>query len=289
MAERQKIRAFEVVIDEVIRETPDTVTLVLEPFDATIPEYKAGQFLTIDPHQFAALRGWVAHLEHTKARKEPTRSYSVSSAPHEAKVAITIKEEPYRPGVDLHPPVLSPFLVHATPVGTRMHVHGFAGPYVLGDDLEERADHVLHIVAGSGSVPNFSMLKDSLRRHAKVRHTFVYSNKTWDDVIFRNQLDALARANPDRLDVVHTLTRTEDVSALPGVRKGRVTKELLQELIGDPSRTMAYVCGPAITVWERRKALEARTTATPRFLETVIAHLHEVGLPSDRIKREAFG
>jgi 3-ketosteroid 9alpha-monooxygenase subunit B len=289
MPERQKIRAFEVAINEVIRETPDSVTLVLEPFDAAIPEYKAGQFLTIDPHQFPALKSFVAYLEHTKGRKEPTRSYSMSSAPHEAKVAITIKEEPFRPGVDLHPPVLSPFLVHAAPVGLRMHVHGFTGPYVLTDDIEQRADHILHVVAGSGSVPNFSMLKDSLRRHTTLRHTFIYSNKTWDDVIFRKQLDELAQQHTGRLNVVHTLTRSEDVSALPGVRRGRITKELLQEVIGDPARTLAYVCGPAITVWERRKALETKTNATPRFLESVIGHLHEVGLPSDRIKREAFG
>ena len=63
----------------------------------------------------------------------------------------------------------------------------------------------------------------------------------------------------------------------------------MTELIPDPTTCFAYVCGPAITSWERRKSLETKTNATPRFLETVMAHLHEVGVTSDRIKREAYG
>lgn len=289
MAERQKVHAFEVVVEEVIPEAPDTATLVLGAVDATIPEYKAGQFLTIDPHQFPVLRTQIAYLEHLKGKKELTRAYSMSSSPLEPKVAITIKVELYRPGEDLHPPLLSPLLVHGLYKGARMHVHGFTGPYVLPSDVEERTGHVVHVVAGSGSVPNFSILKHSLKTHPRLRHTFVYSNKTWADIIFREQLEALSREHPDRLKLVHTITREEDVSGHPGVRKGRISRELLEELIGDPANCLVYVCGPAITAWERRKALETKTNATPRFLESILAMLHELGIGSDRIKREAYG
>ena len=289
MAERQKIRAFDVVVDEVVQETPDTVTLLLGPVDAAIPEYKAGQFLTIDPHQFPLLSLQIAYLEHLKGKKELTRAYSLCSSPDEDRIAITVKIELYEPGVHLHPPLLSPMLVHAAPPGLKMHVHGFTGPYVLPDDVEEKAEHVLHVVAGSGEVPNFSILKDSLRRHPKLRHTFVCSNKRYEDIIFREPLEKLAREHEGRLKLVHTLTREEDVSAWPGVRKGRISRELLQEVAGDPQKTLAYVCGPAITSWERRKALETKGTATPRFLETVLGLLHELGFTNDRIKREAYG
>ncbi|RKI25556.1 oxidoreductase, partial [Corallococcus sp. AB004] len=43
------------------------------------------------------------------------------------------------------------------------------------------------------------------------------------------------------------------------------------------------------TPWDRRKALETRTPATPRFMEAVLGHLHELGIPDKRIKREAYG
>lgn len=280
--ERYKPQTFEVVVTEFVQETADTVTLVLAA--EKIPPYRAGQFLTIDPRAFPILAGQVAYLEHLKGRKELVRAYSMASAPHEP-LAITIKEETYRPG-DLHFPLISPVLVYACPPGTRFPVVGFTGPYSLPPDVEQRTGHIVHIVAGSGVVPNFSILKDALWNHPKLRHTFIDSNKTWGDIIFRATLERLAAEYPDRLRVVHTLTRQEDLP--PGVRKGRVSKELLEELVTDRDTAVAYVCGTAIASWDRRKALEAGTQPTPRFLETTLAHLQAVGFTPARIRREAY-
>jgi 3-ketosteroid 9alpha-monooxygenase subunit B len=281
--ERQKPQTFEVVVTEVIHETPDTVTLVLAA--EKMPAYRAGQFRTIDPRAFPILAGQVAYLEHLKGKKELVRAYSMASAPHEP-LAITIKEEPYRPG-DLHFPLLSPVLVYSCPGGTRFPVVGFTGPYTLPPDVEQRTGHIVHVVAGSGVVPNFSILKDSLRNHPQLRHTFIDTNKTWSDVIFQRTLARLAAEHPDRLRVVHTLTRQEDLP--PGVRKGRVSKELLEELVNDRDTAFAYVCGPAIASWDRKKALEAGEQPTPRFLETTLGNLQAVGFTPARIRREAYG
>jgi 3-ketosteroid 9alpha-monooxygenase subunit B len=282
--ERIKPRTFEVVVTEVIRETGDTVTLVLDA--PVIPPYRAGQFLTIDPHHFPVIAGQVAYLEHLKGgKKELVRAYSMASAPHEP-LAITIKEEPYWPG-DLHAPLLSPLLVHAMPVGTRFPVVGFTGPYTLPPDVEQRTDHIVHLVAGSGVVPNYSILKDALRNHPSLRHTFIDSNKTWDDIIFREGLQRLAAEFPDRLKLVPTLTRQSGLA--PGVRQGRVGPDLLRELVPDTGTAVAYLCGPAIASWDRRKALEQGTAPTPRFLESTVANLQAVGFTPARIKREAYG
>jgi ferredoxin-NADP reductase len=228
--ERIKPKTFEVVVTEVIRETADTVTLVLDA--PQIPPYRAGQFLTIDPHHFPVIAGQVAWVEHVKGgKKELVRAYSMASAPHEP-LAITIKEEPYRAG-DLHAPLLSPLLVYAIPVGTRFPVVGFTGPYTLPPDVEQRTDHIVHLVAGSGVVPNYSIVKDALRNHPNLRHTF--------------------------------------------------------KLIPDSDTALAYLCGPAIASWDRKKALEQGTTPTPRFLESTIGNLQAVGFTPARIKREAYG
>jgi 3-ketosteroid 9alpha-monooxygenase subunit B len=280
--ESKKPQTFEVVVTEVVHETADTVTLVLAA--EKMPPYRAGQFLTIDPKAFPALAGQVAYLEHLKGRKELVRAYSMASAPHEP-LAITIKEELYRPG-DLHFPLISPVLVYGCPPGTRFPVVGFTGPYTLPPDVEQRTGHIVHVVAGSGVVPNFAILKDSLRNHPRVRHTFIDVNKTWGDVIFRASLERLATEFPDRLRVVHTLTRQEELP--PGVRKGRVNKELLEELVPDRDSAIAYVCGAAIASWDRRKALEAGTQPTPRFLESTLADLQAVGFTPARIRREAY-
>ena len=286
---RKKPVEYEVTVADVRMETHDTATLYLD-FGGAPLDYVAGQFINIDPHQFPALARFAAYLRERKGRKEPARSYSMASAPHEPLVAITVKDEEYIPGITLYPPLLSPYLVHGRLTGARMKVHGFMGPYVLPEDVESHTDHVVHVVAGSGAVPNFAMVKDALHRGLKLRHTFLFSNKTWGDVLYREELETLRHQHPEKLKLVHTLTRETDESRFgPQVRKGRVGEALLEELIPDRDTCLIYVCGPAITPWDRRKALETRTPATPRFMETVLGHLHALGIADKRIKRETYG
>jgi len=279
------MRRFDSVVAEVIVETPDTITAVLDVGEPVT--YRAGQYVTIDPHQFPALGSMTRYLEHVKGRPEPPRAYSMCSAPHEAGVAITIKEEVYD-GQMAYPPLISGFLVHQTRPGDRMAVVGFAGAYVLPDVVD--AEHILHLCAGSGSVPNVSMIKDSLRRHPNLRHTFVYSNKTWQDVIFRSNLAVLRRANPERLRVIHMLTRETAVSSEDeDVRSGRVTLELLGSILEREPQSLVYSCGPANSVWDKRAHAAKGTAPPPRFLETMQSYLATLGMPRERIKIEAFG
>jgi ferredoxin-NADP reductase len=286
---RNRPKEYEVTVADVRLETHDTATLYLD-FGPERPEYRAGQFINIDPHQFPALGRLAAYLQEHKARKEPARSYSMASAPHEPLVSITVKDEDYIPGFTRYPPLLSPYLVHGRLTGARIKVLGFMGPYVLPEDVEERTEHLVHVVAGSGAVPNFAIIKDALHRGLKPRHTLLCSNKTWGDILYREALEALERAHPDKLRVVHTLTRETDESRFsPSVRKGRISEALLAELIPDRDKCLVYVCGPAITPWDRRKALETRTPATPRFMEAVLGHLHDLGIEDKRIKRESYG
>jgi 3-ketosteroid 9alpha-monooxygenase subunit B len=282
------LQTYDSVITEIITETPDTKTLVLDI--GTTPIYKAGQYLTIDPHQFVGLKSMIAYLEQLKGRKEPPRAYSMCSAPHEPRVAITIKEEVYAAGAMEYPPLISGFLVHHLQTDLPMVVKGFIGAYILKDDIESRTDHILHLCAGSGSVPNVSMIKDSLYRHPRLRQTFIYSNKTWEDVIFRDELTALTHQHPTRFRMIHTLTREK--GALPegvDVRHGRVTQDLLASVLSSDPESLIYMCGPAVSVWEQRACRARGTTPPPRFIESMLDHLEALAVPKERIKLEAFG
>jgi ferredoxin-NADP reductase len=300
-APRKLIKELEVMVAEVVVETHDAATLVLFTGNDRL-RYEPGHFLTIDPHQFEALERFTDYFEEVKGRREPARAYSLASAPHERYLAITVKEERYQRGVTRYPPLLSPLLVKRTTRGMRLQVVGFTGPYVLPARVEDRTDHLVHLVAGSGAVPNFSILKHALRDHPRLRHTFVYSNKTRRDVIFAEPLRELARAYPDRLRVVHTLTRETSPSpaqrgragegapsGVPELRYGRITPALLRELIPDPTACLVYACGPGIGPWEKLAARERGEAPQPRFLEAAMAALRELGVPRDRIKRESYG
>jgi ferredoxin-NADP reductase len=286
---RRRIKQIEAMVADVVQETPDTNTLLL--FTGTDRlDYEAGHFLTIDPHQFEALERFTAYFEDVKGKREPPRAYSMSSAPHEKYLAITVKEERYERGVTKYPPLLSPMLVKRTTRGHRIVVTGFTGPYVLPPDIESRTDHLVHLVAGSGAVPNFAILKHALTYNPSLRHTWINSNKTRTDVIFRRSLAELQARFPENLRVLHTLTREEDVFAYgPHYRKGRITPALLRELIPDPASCLVYACGPAVGSWERAAAKARGEAPGPRFMENALVALGEIGVPEDRITTESYG
>lgn len=286
---RQRIRELEVMVAETIIETHDTTTLVFFTGNDRL-EYKAGHFLTLDPHDFPELERFTAFLEDLKGKKEPPRAYSLASAPHEKYLAITVKEERYIRGQTKYPPLLSPLLVRRIQKGRRMTITGFTGPYTLPDDIEDRTDTLYHICAGSGIVPNYSILKHCLHERPRLKHVLIYSNKTWGDVIYGPHLNQLAAQYPDKLQIVYTLTREPSVANLgPHVRSGRVNEALLRELIRDPSHAHVYCCGPAISQYDRQAARERGEQPAPRFMETVMQALIALGVPPKQIHRESYG
>ena len=91
---------------------------------------------------------------------------------------------------------------------------------------------------GSGLTPLYSLLnalylsKDS----AITTCHLVYSNKTEDDMLMRKELDAInADASAPHLRVTHTLTRVPEDQPVEGVRRGRISLEMLQSLEGFPA------------------------------------------------------
>jgi 3-ketosteroid 9alpha-monooxygenase subunit B len=286
---RRKIKKLEVMVADVIRETPDSATLVLFTGNDQL-EYQPGHFLTIDPHQFPALQRFIEYFEEMKGKREPARAYSLASAPHEKYLAITVKEEYYISGRTKYPPLLSPLLVWRTQPGTRMVVTGFGGPYVLPADIDLRTDHLVHVCAGSGIVPNWSIIKHALAEDLQVRHTLIYGNKTFDDIIFRRELEALQRQYPNRIEVLHALSREEDVAPYgQSYQSGRVDETVIQSGIPDPSAVTVFACGPGIGKWERLAAKESGNEPQPRFLESALAALESIGVPKANIRYESYG
>src|SRR3990172_3730404 len=286
---REKIKELEVMVADIIPEAHDTATIVLFTGNDVL-NYEPGNFLTISPHQFPALSRWVNYLEDLKGKKEPARAYSLSSTPDENYLAITIKEERYISGVTPYPPLLSPILARRSFKGQKMIITGFTGPYTLNNKIREESEEVVHICAGSGIVPSYSIIKHDLRVNEKLKHALIYSNKFFEDIIFFNQLDELEKQFPDRLKVTHTLTReTNEVIFCEKIRKGRISKELISESIADPNITAVFVCGPDHSLWQKKAAKEKNEVLKPTFMSGVLSYLDEIGIPKDKIKKENYG
>jgi ferredoxin-NADP reductase len=188
------------------------------------------------------------------------RSYSIASAPGEAP-AITVER--------LDDGEVSPYLVDEAAAGDRFELRGPIGGYFVWDADSGADDPVLLVAGGSGIVPFRSMLRHRADASSTVPTQLLYSSRTFEDLIYREELDDLADRD-DGLEVIQTLTRIRP----PGWtgRSGRVDTELLREVALPPEREpRVYVCGPTM------------------FAEAVADGLVELGHAPGRIRIERFG
>ena len=194
---------------EVVRETADAHTLVLESGDGTPLDYRPGQFLTL---RVPSERPGGA-----------ARCYSLCSSPHvDDKPAITVKRT--RDGY------ASNWICDHVIAGTEIEVLKPAGTFVPADLDQD----LLLIAGGSGITPVLSILTSVLAAGTGRVH-LVYANRDEDSVIFAERLAGLARHHRGRLGVVHWL---ETVQGLPDAAA-------LSTLLAPYAEREAFVCGPA--------------------------------------------
>jgi ferredoxin-NADP reductase len=233
-------------ITEIIRETTHAKTLVLDV--PGWPGHLAGQHVDV---RLTAEDGYQAQ-----------RSYSIASEPTRPALAITIER--------LDDGEVSPYLTDALGVGDRVELRGPIGGYFV---WEPTTDGPLFLVAGgSGIVPLMAMLRARAAagpaRQAASPATLLYSSRSWDDVIYREELTNLAASSSAR--VVHTLTRSPP-PGWPGFKR-RIDADMLLEVAPAPSLApYIYVCGPAALV------------------ESAANTLVEIGHDPARVKTERFG
>ncbi len=189
------------------------------------------------------------------------RSYSIASAPGQDLLELTVER--------LADGEVSPYLTEILATGDQLELRGpVGGWFAWGPEL---GGPLLLVAGGSGVVPLVAIARQRAALAAPVPATLLYSSRTWNDVLFKDELTRLA-AGPDPLEVVHTLTR-EAPAGWTG-RTGRVGAATLAEL-SPPGRPddgrIAYVCGPT------------------SFVEVVASALATAGWPAHQVRTERFG
>ena len=288
---KKGLRILKGEVVKCVQETHDTWSLDIS-VGADNLDYIAGQFISIDPKQFPELERWARFMEKLKGKREVVRAYSLASAPHEPHLTITVKAEEYWDEEDPYPPLLSPLLGSDMLMGRAINVQAYSGHYVIAEDIEAHTGQVLHMVAGSGVVPNWALLKDDLEnnRFPKLKHTMINTNKTYEDIIYRDDLFALAEKHKDRFELINLITREEDPTTRgANFFKGRPSTEFVSKYVDDPTTLRVYACGAAITKYAKKKAKETGIPATPRFMEGVASILADLGVDKKRFKKEVYG
>ena len=227
---------------ELVDETPRCKSLVLDP--PNWPGHRAGQHVDV---RLTAEDGYQAQ-----------RSYSIASAPEDANLVLTVER--------LQDGEVSPYLADELRPGDELELRGPIGGYFVWETA--LGGPLLLVGGGSGIVPLRAMLRHRIATASEVEVRVMYSSRSLEEVIYRDELLEADRA--DGVEVRLALTR-EWPQGWRG-RRGRITQDQLKATSWAPEdRPLVYVCGPS------------------GFVEAIAQGLVGAGHDPSRIWTERFG
>jgi ring-1,2-phenylacetyl-CoA epoxidase subunit PaaE len=249
-------------IIQVITETADAKTYVLEEVGGNKIDWEAGQFLTflfyIDRRSFS---------EGEADEHEIRRSYSISSVPGIDKhIAITVKKK-------VNGEISRHILSHWHP-GTIISSLPPAGRFTIQPDAAQQR-HIFFIAAGSGIVPVFGLIKNLLYYEPNSHITLLYQNTHERNIIYDQPLQQLTALYPQRLNRIDLLSNPIS----PDRKPVRLNNWLLEQMVTQFFRqhpqeqsmnSLFYTCGPE------------------SFMRMVQFTLRVMGFGEDQLRKEHF-
>lgn len=186
-------------------------------------------------------------------RFDASRPMSLASSPTREylEYGVNVSESDFKQTfVDLEP-------------GDEVLVEGPRGDFILNP----RRDAVL-VAGGIGITPLKGMAEYATDNRLDTQVRLVYSNRTYEEIAYRDELQALAESNPN-FDIVHTLTREPEGNEWPG-RRGRIDRALLEQVADKLDAPAFYLCG------------------TPEMVQGLRRTLQSMDIPPERIEYERF-
>ncbi|HZG65492.1 MAG TPA: ferredoxin reductase [Herpetosiphonaceae bacterium] len=218
-------------------------------------------FTLMLPHWTAHRAGQHYDLRLTAADGyQAQRSYSIASAP-ERTGAIELTIERLADGE------VSSYLHDVLLPGDQVEVRGPIGGYFVWEAA--LGGPLLLIAGGSGIVPLMAMMRHRRAAGATIPTRLLYSSRSPDDVIYREELDQVHAASTG-CDVIHTFTRSHPPEWTGYVR--RIDQQMLTEVVAPLGRApRTFICGPTLLV------------------ESVASSLVHLAIPPAEIRTERFG
>jgi len=243
----------------VLRVSPEAESAVA--ITLAVPEALRAVF-TFEPGQFVTLRA-------TIDGQDVRRSYSLCSTPsrlaQRGELEVGIRE--------VEGGMFSTWAVRELQAGAVLRVMPPDGRFVV---RRARALHRVGFAAGSGITPILSIMASTLEMQAHSKFTLVYGNRRMASVMFNEALQDLKDRYPDRLTLIHVLSRqAQEVDLLQGRIDGDKVRAIIEALLPVGSMDEVFICGPeamidatqaaliAAGVPERQVHSERFTSATP--------------------------
>ena len=232
-------------VSGIVQEAPDVKTFRLGS-DSDLPfEFLSGQFIVLFFEIFDEAKGRI---------RRKSRAFSISSSPiHKDYIEVTVRKTGF----------VSSFMHEVLKVGDQVTVKSLSGDFNFQEGL---ADELVLLAGGTGIAPLMSMIRYIIDRRLAIPVTLIYSSRTPEDIIFREELEVISSRHPN-LRCVNTITRPEG-TAWEGPT-GRINRSLL----GPDTlnrQALFYLCGPQA------------------MIEAGVELLKEVGVDQSRIRLEKW-
>ena len=227
------------------QETPDVKTFrLVSCHGGGIPfSYLPGQFLT---------------LTLPVGEKPIRRSYTISSSPTQGYYCeISVKREEHGAG--------SRYLHDQVKVGDTIEVQAPSGKFFF---TGKEADSIVLIAGGVGITPMMGVTRALTDMAWDGDIYFIVACHDPEHFIFESDLKRLAQRHPN-LHLFVAMSRIEKDT--DGYRKGRLSREMLEEWVPEIESRRIHICGP------------------PAMMDAVKKMLAELNVPADNVFTENFG
>lgn len=176
------------------------------------------------------------YMEWTLGHRDPDsrgnrRYFTLASSPTEDDIRIGVKFYPEPSSFKNHLAFL--------PVGSKVVASQRAGDFVMPKNKEQK---LVFIAGGIGVTPFRSMIEYLLDMGEKRRVTLFYSNKTADDIAYKDIFDRAAAELG--IKTIYAITDPGEVPAWPSVRRGFVDANMIKTEIPDFRECVFYISGP---------------------------------------------
>ncbi len=217
LAASRALRWQQATITAILPQTPRVKSFVFTPSHPF--SFRAGQHVDV---RLTAPDGYSTE-----------RSYSIASAP-ETKDSIELAIERLDDGE------VSPFFHEVAVVGDDIELRGPIGGHFVWDAAD--GGPLLLLGGGSGVVPLMSMIRHRATQGSTIPVLLFYSARSWDEIIFRDELMAL-HDRQDGFELVFALTR--DRARRERDYERRVDTAILTEVLPrlPQAPKHAFVCG----------------------------------------------
>ncbi len=247
-----------VVITKPVRRRPQFHPLTVSTVDRLTDDAVAVEFAVPEElrDRFAFRAGQHLTVRRYVDGEDVRRSYSICSTPME------LDEGRLRIGVRrVAGGAFSSYALRELTPGDTVEVLPPLGHFVT--DLDPaRSRHYAAIVGGSGITPVLSIVATALAVERSSRFTVLYGNRYARSVMFTEELADLKDRYPDRLHLIHVLSREAQEAELLSGRLDEDRLSTLFDSLVDPSTVDEwFLCGPFGLVQGARKVLAGRGVA----------------------------